>query len=1042
MHIFYTLSIIAGLYLLSPLLAQTRYVDDTGTNAANDCASPGNPCQTIQYAIDQALPGETIQISPGFYDQVLTINKSLTLQGPRLGVPGNDAGRTPADNAQEAILRNPNNNRTTGVLVSIQANDVGLDGLVLDGRDNFVQGITVNGFSNLTVRNLIIQNFDTDNTNANTQLTSAGIWATGNATGNLFENNLIRGIQSPLLTFAFAATPPSLDDFVLGTGIATQDGFYADARGNAMSDVVVGIKADNFTMAGQAVTFEDNMLTAQFQGIRLSNVGALASIFTLQNNTFSFTQRGYRIRITVPIFGNQNLDLPNSALNLASLAREISILDNEITGAYYGYVCFDMAPAANLVLDGGNITQVCQGVSVVNYDGVSSYAPSALTVQNITMTNFQGVATGSGLLAFIFDAYDFHAGIYTFNNSGSPNTATLEVNVENCRITGITRINRTNSAGIYAANLGTLPLTTLNVNNSVISNHNNHGLHLQLVQEANFTDCDISNNGNNDAFGVTLDRYGLNLRTNTTNVNFLRCHMQNPNAAYNIVGQPNSQMRAANCAITGGVISILTFDPPASGPKPNQNMSGCWWGSNANPNLGNDIDYSPWLNAGTDTDAVTRGFQGDFSFLRVGNTGFQFGGGRVQEGHDLLPEGGTLYLQVATFAENLNVGKSLVLDGIGALSLNNLTMNGAGRVLTLAQALTLPQTLTLTQGIIQNTNASLLRLTNNASGALLPATLSGQSWVNGYLARAISTGLFYQFPVGTATQMENAELRLNNQTGLSSVRAHFNATDPNTVATFLPFTENSLDYLTLFLDGYWEISPEAGTSANYDLSLFPSFIASNEGAIVKNGSASSDWLPDGVPDALPVGVGRLALNGFSNFAIASTSIALSTFYTIWESRATSEGLFLEWGLVPGTIFYELSLEHSTDGLHFQVLHTSENLSGTYLHQPSALPQWHYYRLKVQTPSSVLFSPVKAVYWPLGVGEWRVFPNPARECLWIETNLPAPSKLEICDLQGKILKKSEILQTKTQLNLENLRKGEYLLKLITNTGVFTKKILVY
>ena len=66
-----------------------------------------------------------------------------------------------------------------------------------------------------------------------------------------------------------------------------------------------------------------------------------------------------------------------------------------------------------------------------------------------------------------------------------------------------------------------------------------------------------------------------------------------------------------------------------------------WYGSNdaaaVAAMLGGSVDYTPWLDVGTDTDGGTPGFQGDFSALWVDDDSPQTGAaGRVQEGVDLV----------------------------------------------------------------------------------------------------------------------------------------------------------------------------------------------------------------------------------------------------------------------------------------------------------------------------------------------------------------------------------------------------------------------
>ncbi len=62
----------------------TRYVATAGTDAGNDCTSPGNPCATIQHAVDVAGPGDEIHVAGGTYARtgtVAAIGKELAIIG-------------------------------------------------------------------------------------------------------------------------------------------------------------------------------------------------------------------------------------------------------------------------------------------------------------------------------------------------------------------------------------------------------------------------------------------------------------------------------------------------------------------------------------------------------------------------------------------------------------------------------------------------------------------------------------------------------------------------------------------------------------------------------------------------------------------------------------------------------------------------------------------------------------------------------------------------------------------------------------------------
>lgn len=84
-----------GLIAAQPAFAaaQTRYVATDGEDAG-ECTQAA-PCKTIQYAVDQAQPGDTISIASGTYDESVDVRISLTL----LGAGATGSGKTTVDGA-------------------------------------------------------------------------------------------------------------------------------------------------------------------------------------------------------------------------------------------------------------------------------------------------------------------------------------------------------------------------------------------------------------------------------------------------------------------------------------------------------------------------------------------------------------------------------------------------------------------------------------------------------------------------------------------------------------------------------------------------------------------------------------------------------------------------------------------------------------------------------------------------------------------------------------------------------------------------------
>jgi parallel beta-helix repeat protein len=142
----------------------------------------------------------------------------------------------------------------------------------------------------------------------------------------------------------------------------------------------------------------------------------------------------------------------------------------------------------------------------------------------------------------------------------------------------------------------------------------------------------------------------------------------NPTAAYNFSGN------------WFGTNALSVTSSPAGEPGYDVQIPAAYGGSATNPGTGAGrisgdlvamVDYSPWLEVGTDTAPATIGFQGDLSAVRVSPTSPVSGAvARIQEGVDLVT-GSTIRLLAGTYTEGVNLNKP------------NLTLIGAGRATTI-----------------------------------------------------------------------------------------------------------------------------------------------------------------------------------------------------------------------------------------------------------------------------------------------------------------------------------------------------------------------
>ncbi|MFC1800310.1 right-handed parallel beta-helix repeat-containing protein, partial [Candidatus Eisenbacteria bacterium] len=125
---------------------------------------------------------------------------------------------------------------------------------------------------------------------------------------------------------------------------------------------------------------------------------------------------------------------------------------------------------------------------------------------------------------------------------------------------------------------------------------------------------------------------------------------------------------ASDVVVNGNCISgNVTYGVENTDTGNTLDASGNWWGSNVASTVrseahgGVDVDYTPWLDGGSET---SPGFDGDFSTLYVDDDSPQTGTtGRIEEGVDLVT-GSTVNVNPGTYPEGLvTIDKSLAIIG-------------------------------------------------------------------------------------------------------------------------------------------------------------------------------------------------------------------------------------------------------------------------------------------------------------------------------------------------------------------------------------------
>jgi len=432
-------------------LLATLYVDD------DHAQMPNAGFTSIQAAVNAAHPGDTIRVSPGTYNESVTVDKQLTILGSQSDVNqatgkngnanGNQNGQGNDDDHEENDgkghgkdnHKNPHANKTPAPSIveipaggtagfNLTANDIVIRGFTIEDTDangnnavgintsrqtsgdvianNIIQDtvfgiyLNTNGAHTTTVQNNLIRN------NNNPGAASGnGIYSDQGASNVVIAHNLFTGQQNASIIFVGGPDATTSQSNITVTG----NSMINDAPMIFVNTTELQITKNTSTNSvGSGIFFGGGVTNAVVQNNTLTN-GAFTGI-NLRTNTFGNAPTPNN---NIQIVGNTISGWGDDGIRLSAGANNILVSKNKITGNHNDGIALEgELDTSNNLVNGPHDNRIEQNTLQRNvHDGIFA---DASAVNNLFSKND---AKGNGL-------YDYEDQSHGTGTAGTANTWT------------------------------------------------------------------------------------------------------------------------------------------------------------------------------------------------------------------------------------------------------------------------------------------------------------------------------------------------------------------------------------------------------------------------------------------------------------------------------------------------------------------------------------------------------------------------------------------------------------------------------------------
>jgi len=842
--------------------------------------------------------------------------------------------------------------------------------------------------------------------------------------------------------------------------------------------IVVLVNASDVTIDGFTITGNNDLLTGPsstifdaLQGVTLNATSINYSNISLINNIFRDFPRDNR---SVIVSGMEQVDFIDGTAATGFLSAAVSLqgsnsfestghqirgnafrdIDDQADADYSDFLGYGIVFANQVYpeIAQNKFTDVGGGIFALNIPKTAGMDSVSIDTCFFNR-NKVGVLVANGPTNLTGDSLTIQNSIgFGIRIVRVGNDDNIDFYLNNSQITE-TGNALTNYSGLASESFTGSGITTVRLDSCIISNNMNRGLTFRGNDMAGTNVGEVNHsilegNAYNRAAGG--NGYGI-IANASAQVSVFQSTLSNQSSSRtatefdallgaNTGGSSTTNgglMTIRSCAmsISAGITSgVMAQEGSGLGTPAQIDASFNWWNTTSetslNGNVTGNVDFSPWLNSGTDQDMAAFGFQPDVTAMNIGLSGVQTGGSRIQEAIDGFTETNAILVNSGTYSETVLVSKNLSYTANGSVSVDQLTMDGTGIILTVDNDIIVNNGITLTDGNIAISDGNSIILTATASNIVE----SSVSRIEGRLSAAprnVTSGVGLNLLgvnfIGGTNDLENLVVtRISGSQGENldgegdaSIGVTWDLT-----ASVVPIdwavnfswpsefdNGNLLSGLTIWRDGGSGYEPAfTGISASGDPRITDNVVI----------NSFSDYTIGDVDVALPVTLSDFKANQITPGVVQLNWITLSEenseFFQIEKSFSGEDFFSIGRVQAAGDSFEKLSYHFEDE--EFKALEV-------------------FYRLKiVDLDGSYEYS--NSVYESLSNTILAIFPNPASSYLDVPLAENVDVILSIYDQSGRIMltDKSDIVRK----DISTLQNGMYFYRLQIGNSISSGKLI--